>query len=145
MEIQFYFSNQSKHTQPVRVKSLVSQLLSQFQPLAVEKRSFLLNDVPENFTVHTNESKLTAIMSSLMNSFINKSLDSCIRISAKRYNNIILLRLSHSNATMNFTPDPDWNKVNMLAANLGGCIIEDDIRRSHATITLSFRCLANAA
>ena len=144
MEVQFNFNNDHS-AKPIHVKRLVSKLLSQFQPIAVRSSSFILNDVPDDFYVHTNKEMLTTIISSLLTAVIRKSVNSCIRVNIKRYNNIVLFRLSHSNAKVRVTTDVHWHKVNAMAAKLDGCIIEDTIRKTHATITLSFPCLANAA
>src|SRR5580765_7001445 len=90
MEAQFCLSNRKTESQTISVKCLVTQLLSQFQPLAVTHKSFIINDVPADFYATADKNNLTAVISSLLNSIISRSSGSCIRLSAKRYNNIIL-------------------------------------------------------
>ena len=142
---QFCLSSRKTESQTISVKCLVTQLLSQLQPLAVTHKSFIINDVPADFYATADKNNLTVVISSLLSSIISRSRSSCIRLSAKRYNNIILFQLRDSNVEFTHTPHHDWQEINMLAKKLGGCIIEDDIRKKHRIITFSFRSLSNAA
>ena len=135
MESQSDLRNQKT---PVNVKALVGRLLSLFQPLAVKKRSLILNDIPPDMQVNADLVKLARIITSLLDSIFDKSANCCIRITARRYRSVVLFRLSHSNGTRRFTPDPHWQEVNRLASKLGGCVMDNDLRRSHATVTFSF-------
>ena len=145
MEVQFNFNNRKTHSRTISLKRLVAQLLLNLQPFAAGQGSFIVNNVPADFYVHTDENNLAVIISYLLNSIIGRSRRSCIRVNVKRYNNIILFHLSDSNTELIHTSDHDWQEVNRLAGKLGGCIIEDDIRKKHATVTFSFCSLANAA
>jgi len=136
MEVQF---------KTICLNSLVEQLVSQFQSLALRQGSFVVNNVAADFYVSTDKNNLATVISSLLSSVISGGRDSCIRVSAKRFNNIILFHLQDSNSAFTKDADRDWHEVNMLAGKLGGCIIEDEVRKKHATITFSFRSLANAA
>src|SRR5580765_295170 len=98
MDLQFSLSNPKTASQTISVKCLVAQLLILFQPLAVTHKSIIVNDVPADLYATADKNNLTLLITSLLNSIIGRSRNSCIRISAKRYISIILFRLSDSNA-----------------------------------------------
>jgi hypothetical protein len=145
MKNQFSVSNPENQSQTISLKHIVAQLFSQFQPLAVKHRSFIVNDVPADLYVYADKNNLVMIISSLLNSIISRSRRNCIRVSAKRYHNIVLVRLKDSTKAFTHISGHDWRQVNMLAKRLDGCIIENDIRKEHATITFSFCSLVSAA
>jgi len=145
MEIQFGICNSKTTNKPVPLKLLVEQLVLQFQSSALRNGSAILNDVPEDLYVNADKNILSKIISSLLDSITYSSRNSYIRISTKRYNNIILFHLRDSNTAFIPTQNYDWQEMNLLAEKLGGCIIEDDLRKKHATITFSFCSMANAA
>jgi|KBSSwiStaDraftv2_1062776.scaffolds.fasta_scaffold178258_1 hypothetical protein len=145
MEIQFGINNNKTTNNPIPLKLLVEQLALQFQLPALRNGSTILNDVAEDLYVHADKNILAKIISSLLDSVTDSSRNSYIRISAKRYNNIVLFHLRDSNTSCTQTKNYDWEEMNLLAGKLGGCIIEDEIKKKHATITFSFCSMANAA
>lgn len=130
--------------QTVSLNRLVAELIAQLQPLAVKQHSFILNDVPGDFHVKSDRSTLTMIMAALLNRVIGRTFKSCIHVSVKRINHIILIRVKASNSLDSHPPQQFWQKINQLAATIGGCIIENDLRKK-GTITLSFPGHAAAA
>jgi hypothetical protein len=142
MENQFSETNPEKQSQKISLKLIVAQLLSQFRPL---RRSFILNDVPSDLYVYAGKNNLEMIISSLLHAIFTRSGRNCIRVSAKRYDNIILISLKDSTDAFTHISHHAWQEVNMLAQKLEGCVIEKDIRKEHGTITFSFCSLANAA
>ena len=128
----------------VALKQIVSGLIAQWQPFAVKQRSFILNDVPGDFHLKIDVTALTMVISAIFNSMISRTSNSCIRISIKQFNDIILLRLKASNPSGYRCSQPDWHKINRLAAKIGGCIIENDSTKKKS-VTLSFYGLAVAA
>jgi len=145
MELQFSFRNTTVQPHTISLKLLVEQLILSFQPIAVRHGSVILNDVPVDLYVNADKDILVKVISSLLSSVISSSRNSYIRINTKRYNNIILLHLKDSNTAFTYSSIDDWQEINMLAGKLGGCIIEDEIRKKHGTLTFSFCSMANAA
>jgi hypothetical protein len=145
VEFQFSIDNKQRTAQMIPLKLLAEQLVSKFQLLAIRNGSTIFNDVPVDLYVNADHDILVKVICSLLSSVISGSRNSYIRISAKRYNNIILFHLKDSNTAFTHNPRHDWHEVNMLAGKLGGCISEDDIIKKHGTITFSFCSGAIAA
>src|SRR5258706_16054001 len=125
---------------------LVARLLVSFQPVAVLQKSFIVNDIPAGFQVNADKGDLLSVISYLLSSVIRKSPNSCIRVSAKRYNNIVLLRLKETNTNINHTRtfEYNWQQVNHFAEKLGGCIVVNELLKTSPTVTFSFRSLEAA-
>lgn len=128
----------------VSLNRLVARLVAQMQPIAVKQQSFILNDVPGDFHVKADSNTLTMIVAALLNWVIGRTYKSCIRVSVKQINNTILIRVKDPSSLTNHSSEPFWQEMNLLAAKIGGCIIENEIRKK-STITLSFAALKEAA
>jgi len=133
-------------TDKLALDRLVASLLPRFQPVAVNRRSFFVNDIPQNFYIDADENMLATVIGSLLNSVALRSQNSCIRVSAKRFNDIILLRLKDAN-NKGFNPfnREQWLEVKPIAEKLGGCILADEETNDTVTVIFSFRSLPNAA
>ena len=134
-----------KPFETIALHKMISHLLCHFQKKAVLQQSFLVNDVSQDFYVSTDKNTLAKAISHLFNSLIPKTRNSCIRVSAKRYSNIILLRISNTNGAIGMINNNCWHEIKIMADWLGGCILMDEVRQKPSNITFSFRCLANAA
>jgi len=128
----------------VSLKQIVARLITQWQPIAVRQHSFIVNDIPGDFHLKADSDSLAAIISALLNSVISRTANNCIRISVKRFNDIVLLRLKDSNTARSRYSQYDWQKINSLAAKIGGCIVENGISKN-SSVTLSFHGLSVAA
>lgn len=128
------------------LEDLVNRLLPRFQQAASGQNSYFINDIPAGFYIDADENLLATVISCLLGSMAKRSRNSCVRITAKRYNNIVLLRLKDAN---NKTADAirynDWRKVKPLAEKLGGCILAGAGWYDSLTVTLTFRSTAPAA
>src|SRR6476646_10482322 len=96
MEIKFTFGTPVKTSGTVSLNKMIRRLLYSFQPAAVRRNSFFVNDVPPDFVVNANKNMLAAVISELLSSILYKTKNSCIHITAKRYSGIILFKLKDS-------------------------------------------------
>ena len=132
------------NAKPFSLKRLVSRLLSEYQPFAVNHHSFIINDVSDDFFVHGNKEDVDMIISSLLKSVVSRSRNGCIRVTARRYHDIIVIRLKDS-CSISLPDYFDLKNLNVLAEKLGGCVLENNKRSKNAVITFRFQCLAKAA
>jgi hypothetical protein len=120
------------------LQQLVTRLLVHFQPAAVRQKSFILNDVPDNFWVNTDENMLSSVISSLFSTVISRSESGCIRISAKTYNNIVVVNVQDNNNAGNIRVPQELEEAQPLAERLGGCITMNNQRSDATMVTFSF-------
>ena len=92
------------------------------------------------FFVHASKKDLEMAISSLLNSVVSRSRNGCIRVTASRYNDIIVIRVKDS-CSISLPDYYDWQKLNVLAEKLGGCVLENNKSSKNAAITFRFQCL----
>jgi len=145
MENQLSICKLENQSRGVSLKLIVSQLVLQFQPMTLKRKSFIINDVPDDIYMYADKDNLVTIINSLLISIIDRSRRSCIRITANRYSNIIVFRLKESADKIINISEHEWQKVKSLAKRLDHCVIENDINKEHAMFVFSFCSLINAA
>jgi hypothetical protein len=143
MKTRVYFESK-RINEDILLHDMISRLLCSIQPEAVKKNSFFVNDVPAAFTVCTDKNILSAVISNLLLSILSRAGNSCIHISVKQYNNIVLLHLKDSNPLGTINDEYDFRELNPMAEKLGGCITAN-ISNFISNITLSFRSFLFAA
>ena len=86
---------------------------------------------------------LATVISRILTTVIDKCGNSCIRLSAKSYHNVVLFRINHA-----FTKDFQRNdllEADSFAATLGGCITLNTQARKGNAIIFSFISISEAA
>jgi hypothetical protein len=131
MNIPFSFGHPQADNGTISLRRVLARQLRWFQPLAVKKNSFVINDVPGDFRVSVNKELLVTAIYDLLESVISKTSHGCIRISVKRYR--------HTGFIQN------WQRVKPVAEKMGGSVIVNSGNGRNVSVTLSFRCLSDAA
>lgn len=137
--------NAGKTQENISLKELVSYLVDIYQPVAVKQNSFIINDVSESFSVNADEKLLTSLSSDLLSVILSHSQSSCIRVSARHHNNVVLLNIKTNDGSDFFKSICSIREIKALAEKLGGCITLNHLRKASNTITISFINLAKAA
>lgn len=130
------YESPDRRDDSIPLQQFVSRLLTGFQPLATRKNSLIVNDVMEELKVNTDPSLLANVISRLLTTVIGKCQDSCIRLSAKSFHNVVLFRINHS--IIKEFGMRELKEVEAYAASLGGCITLNTQARKGNAIILSF-------
>jgi len=75
------------------LQSLVSRLVAGIVPMAVHGRNFFVNDISRDLVVHADTEMVKAVLNNLFTSIVPYVENSCIRITAKVYGNVVLVQL----------------------------------------------------
>jgi C4-dicarboxylate-specific signal transduction histidine kinase len=126
-------------TTAVSLHKLVDQLMLSFIPLAVNKKSFIVNDVNEAFELNADEQVLAFIIGNLLNNAINSSDHVCIRIEAVKQPNGIQIRVKNNGANFYSTVAHGFSEVLAAARSMGGSINIYNQKHEGTVITL---CMA---
>jgi hypothetical protein len=145
MKIQYSFSHVSPQPGKNTLDKMLSRMLGMFQPVAVRHNSFIVNDIAPGFYVSADEKLLERALGSLLISVISRCHNSCIRVSAKLYNNIVLLRINESTGRFTHGLEDSLYHSQLLAAKLGGCVVTNNLRKTQSTVTFTFMNSMNAA
>ena len=121
----------------ISLHQLVDQLMNSFIPLAVHKKSFIINDVDDSFQLQANEEILAYIVGNLLNNAISSSQSVCIRIEAVKEPTGIQIRVRNNAAHFYSTVSHGFSDVVAAARSMGGNINIYNQRHEGTVITLS--------
>ena len=121
----------------VSLHNMVDRLMDSFLPLAVAKRSFIINDIDPEFNVEADEQVLAFVIGSFMSNMITSSKSVCIRVQAKRTENGLHLRVSNNGAFFYSTVANSFAPVVEAARQIGGHINIYNQKHEGTVITLS--------
>ena len=124
-------------TPTVSLHTLVDQLMLSFIPLAVNKKSFIVNDVNEAFRLDADEQVLAFIIGHLLNNAITSSDHVCIRIEAVKQPKGIQIRVKNNGANFYSTVAHGFSEVLAAARSVGGSINIYNQKHEGTVITLS--------
>lgn len=124
-------------TSAVSLHKLVDQLMLSFIPLAVNKKSFIVNDVNEAFQLNADEQVLAFIIGNLLNNAISSSDHVCIRIEAVKQPTGVQIRVKNNGANFYSTVAHGFSQVLAAARSVGGSINIYNQKHEGTVITLS--------
>ncbi|RYY61970.1 MAG: HAMP domain-containing histidine kinase [Chitinophagaceae bacterium] len=128
-----------------RLFQLVEQLVRSSQPSLTKSHSCVVNDIPEDLLVHTDQEMLSTVISGMLGIAITNAKDSCIRISATMNSNMVNLDLRDYNRFNSYSSASGLRHMQTLVSRIGGTLALVSRRQGEKTIALSFPCRQDAA
>jgi hypothetical protein len=122
----------------VALQKLVSHLVAGIVPAAVHRNNFLVNDIPGGLMVQANAERVTAVLTSLFNSILPYVENSCIRITAKVFGNVVLVQLRDHTGINSYFIEQHITEFLPMAEKIGGYIGITSQRDKETTIVFSF-------
>lgn len=116
---------------------LVKDLMKGFIPLAVEKSSFIVNDVDPAFQLCADQQILAFVLGNLLDNSISTTSSVCIRVEAVRQAEGIHIGVRISAANFYSTVTGDFSQALTAAYRLGGNIHIYNQRNQGMVISLS--------
>lgn len=117
---------------------LVDQAAGNSIPTAVKRNSFIVNEVPREFQVSSNEKILATILNKMLSAVVSHSNHSCIRIKANLYGDILCLSIKDKSPFSDNTVTENLDKVKNMVKKLKGSVIIRNMEDKFTTILLSF-------
>ncbi|MEI9806449.1 MAG: hypothetical protein WDO16_00485 [Bacteroidota bacterium] len=117
---------------------MVNRISTSSLPAAIRKHSFIVNDIPADIQVHTDENMLATVFGSLLNTVINHTENCCIRISAKLFGKVVLINLKESHRVSSHAFTGSIRQIQQLAERIGGTVSISSDRTNATTLLLSF-------
>ena len=115
-------SEQGLPPNPKTIHQLVKLIIANALPSALRNSSFIVNEVPEQFLVIADENILATVLSRLLYSLVNHSESSCIRLTAKEYDDIIFVQMKSTRGFDNEAIDSDLQQAQSYAKKMNGNI-----------------------
>ena len=134
------------HPNPcVSLHQLLGNLLSGFQQSALRHKSFFINEVPEDILISADKNIVASVLGNLLRIISRNAVNSCIRVSAKAYHNIVLMHVRDNNSGNNNALNSSLSQVQPLVGKIGGFIDISSKKQTATTIAFSFSNLPGQA
>jgi signal transduction histidine kinase len=129
----------------VALHLMVDRLTVKTLPIAVRKGNILINEIAREIYVKTDAGELSIVLGNLLETIVQHTCDSRIRISAKTYGNVMLLHIKEDSRLNSPAFASSLVDVQRLADKIGGCVSVTSYRNMVTTVALSFLNLPAAA
>jgi light-regulated signal transduction histidine kinase (bacteriophytochrome) len=129
----------------ITLKRLVNNLVKEWLPEAVKRRSFIVSEISENAFIIADEKMVAQVMENLLKNVIRSSRQGCIRISAEQDGRCTLLRVKDNQSDYSGYISGKMTKVEPLVRKIGGTIYYEFNRKNSLTVVLCFYHQLSAA
>lgn len=106
----------------ISLHQIVNRLQKSFMPLAVSRKSFIINDVDASLHLHADEQTLAFVVGNLLTNAISSSKSVCIRVEARQTDTGVQIRVRHNGASFHSTVANSFVQVMEAARSMGGNI-----------------------
>jgi hypothetical protein len=125
-------------TETICLHDLVTQLLNSYQPVAVQRHSYFVNDIPADCSIQADRDVLATLLGSIFYIMARCGQETCIRISAQALQNDVYLEVKDTCTNNSYPVLLGLKHVQMLATKIGGHVDLSGYRENAATILFSF-------
>jgi hypothetical protein len=136
-------TNQSQSN--ISLYQLVNKVIQGIMPLAVNRRSFIINDVDRNTIVSTDEQLLSFVVSTLLEDAIMTTENECIRVEAALSGDCALIKVRDNNSYYYNTVLHDLKEIQKAAEMIGGCVSIQHQPKSGTQTVFTFTNILHAA
>ena len=119
----------------VSLRQIVSRLQTSFIPLAVSKKSLIINDVDASLHLQADEQTLAFVVGNLLTNAIISSKSVCIRVEAIQTDQGVQIRVRHNGASFHSTVANSFIQIIEAARSMGGNINIYNQRNEGTVIT----------
>ena len=106
----------------LQLHQMVNNLLHDLLPLAVSKRTLILNEIPGSFQLAADENMVAYVLWNLMNRVVTTTANECIYIDAEEAGNCSMIRLKNVSNYFYRSFSGDLRQVQDIARQLGGSL-----------------------
>ncbi|MES1215493.1 MAG: hypothetical protein ABUT20_08250, partial [Bacteroidota bacterium] len=124
--------------QKISLRKLLSDLMPELQQGAMQRKSFFVNDIADDILVRANRRILAKVLTELLGIVSRNALNSCIRISAKVYHDVVLMHVKDNNTSNSYALGSSLSQVQPLVNSIGGFVDITSMRLKETTIAFSF-------
>jgi hypothetical protein len=128
----------AREQRSISLYDLIDNTIRSSLPFALQNHNLILNEISSGFMVHCEKQSLTEIIREVLNAIMELSKSSYIRISAKRYHEIVLVHFKDFNILNKNQPAYKLQPVQQLASEIEGYVGITSYRQYETTIALSF-------
>lgn len=113
-------------------------LVDAILPKATSNQSYFINETPDQLHLNTDRQKLAAVLGGLISIVLSYTKESCIRLSAKIYGNVVLGQIKESDSLNGHAFESEVRRLQPLAEKIRGSVSVTSHRKNLTTITFGF-------
>lgn len=120
------------------LQDLVDRLVTGELAAALQKESFIVNEVPGELVIAADENMLANVLRGLLHTVVSNARNSCIRVAAKVYGDIVLVHVRDTRRADSKTITERLDEIQSLAEKVGGCVTICNQQEEMITLAFSF-------
>jgi len=109
----------------ISLHRFVDELTEGLVPLAVSRRSIIINQIDRDVQIGSDENMLAYVLYSLLDRVINSTQNECIHIESVSTHDCTVIRVRNAGVYFYRTVSNDFRQVQYAAERLGGSISID--------------------
>lgn len=128
------------HTEAVHTDlfGIVDKLVGVFSPGSLYTGNIIFNEVSPELAIKSDKKIIFSVLRDILESVIFHSTNTCVRISARVYNDVILLHIKDCRRINDYIKYYSFDAVQRLAMKIGGFVDVTSYNETNTTITFSF-------
>jgi hypothetical protein len=120
------------------LQQLVGCLMTSFLPAAERNNNHFVNDIPDDVWIDADRELVASVLSGMIAAVVKNAKESCIRLSAKIYGNVILVHVKDYNSVNYYPVENGLQQLQPLAERVGGSVGVTSQRDNVTTFAFSF-------
>jgi len=120
------------------LRELTDRLINLYMDKASRNKSFFVNEIPGHLQLGTDTQMFASILIGLLSAVVSCTRESCIRMYAKVYGSVVLLKVNDSNSSDIYGIEAKVQKFKPLAEKIRGSVHVTNQRKKLTTITFGF-------
>ena len=120
------------------LREVVGHLITSYRDNASGSKNVFVNEIPGHLQLNIDPQWMASVLSGLLSAVTYFAKDSCIRLTAKFYGNVILVQVKDSGSCDINAIESQIRKLQPLAESMKGTVGVTSRRNNMTTITLGF-------
>lgn len=117
----------------------VDELLTGLIPLAVSRRSLIINQIDRNIELGSDENMLAYVLWNLLNRVVSSTQDECIQIESVCNGDHTMIRVRNAGVYFYRTVSHGFRQVQYAAEKIGGSISIDYTGHTSTSVALTIQ------
>ena len=120
------------------LRELAADLIRTVLPAASRNESFFVNDIPEDMDIDADPQLIASVLGGMLSAVAKHAKNSCIRVSAKIYHDVILVHVKDCNSSHTHDLNSGLHGLMPIAEKIGGFVGVSSHRQNVTTVAFSF-------
>lgn len=123
---------------PTCIHAIADRLVTSFLPEAVSNQNFFINDIPGHLQFRSDSQVAVSVLGGLLSAIATYAKNSCIRLTARLYGNVILIHVKNSNGFNSSIIQGRLQQLQVLAGKTKGAVGFTSHQDTVTSVTFGF-------